>query len=179
MSVIQYGCTLWPLKKCWGKSKLRKTQGCCVLFWTNSGSSTLQKKQLYSHLPAISQTIQVRPAGHCWWSNNIIIMSCRQHGYPWPSLATSPYYSSPLVGLQGYILCPHIAAVCRFELVVLLLLGHMWGSIGVHRLWARPCFSSSVLYCIVFVMGGKRPYIWCLVGCCRQDLFTIALNILV
>ena len=72
----------------------------------------------------------------------IIIMSCRQHEYPWPSLATSPYYSSPLEGLQGYILCPHRAAVCKFELVVLLLLGHMWGSIGVHHLWARPCFSG-------------------------------------
>ena len=57
----------------------------------------------------------------------VIIMSCRQHRYPWPSLATSPYHSSPLAGLQGYILCPHIAAVCKFELVVLLLLSHMWG----------------------------------------------------
>ena len=27
-----------------------------------------------------------------------------------------------------------IAAVCMFELVVLLLLGQMWGSIGVHHL---------------------------------------------
>ena len=54
------------------------------------------------------------------------------HGYRWPSLATSPYYSAPLVGLQGYILCPHIAAVCMFELVVLLLLGHMWGSIYIY-----------------------------------------------
>ena len=26
-----------------------------------------------------------------------------------------------------------------FELVVLLLLGHMWGSREVHHLWARPC----------------------------------------
>ena len=75
----------------------------------------------------------------------IIIMSCRQHGYPWPSLATSPYHSSPPAGLQSYILCPHIVAVCKFELVVLLLHIHMWGSIGVHRLWARPCFFSSVL----------------------------------
>ena len=75
----------------------------------------------------------------------IIIMSCRQHRYPWPSLATSPYHSSPPAGLLSYILCPHIAAVCKFGLVVLLLLGHMWGSIGVHRLRARPCFSSSVL----------------------------------
>ena len=71
-------------------------------------------------------------------------MSCRLHGYPWSSLATSPYRSSPLVGFQGYIPYPHIAAVCMFELAVLLLLGHMWGSIGVHQLWARPCFSSSV-----------------------------------
>ena len=74
----------------------------------------------------------------------IIIMSCRLHGYTWPSLATSPYHSSPLAGLQGYIPYPHIAAVCMFELVVLLLLGHMWGSIGVHHLWARPHLSSSV-----------------------------------
>ena len=66
-------------------------------------------------------------------------MSRRQHGYPWPSLATSPYHSSPPAGLQGYILCPHIVAVCKFVLVVLLLHIHMWGSTGVHRLWARPC----------------------------------------
>ena len=76
----------------------------------------------------------------------IIIMSHRQHGYPWPSLVTSPYRSSPLAGVQRYIPYPHIAAVCMFELVVLLLPGHMWGSIGVHHLWACPCFSSSVLH---------------------------------
>ena len=33
-----------------------------------------------------------------------------------------------------------------FVLVVLLLHGHVWGSIRVHLLWVRPCFSSSVLY---------------------------------
>ena len=32
---------------------------------------------------------------------------------------------------------------------------------------------------IVFVMGGWWPYSWCLVGCCRQDLFNIACSILV
>ena len=32
---------------------------------------------------------------------------------------------------------------------------------------------------IVFVMGGRWPDSWCFVGCCRQDLFNIALNILV
>ena len=38
------------------------------------------------------------------------------------------------IGLQGYIPYPHISAVCMFELVVLLLLGHMLGSMGVHHL---------------------------------------------
>ena len=32
---------------------------------------------------------------------------------------------------------------------------------------------------IVFVIGGRWPYSWCLVGCCRQDLFKIARSILV
>ena len=57
----------------------------------------------------------------------IVIMSCRQHGYPRPSLATSPYHPSLLAGLQGYIPYPHVAALCMFELVVLLLLGHVRG----------------------------------------------------
>ena len=49
----------------------------------------------------------------------IIIMSWRLYGYPWPSLATSPYHSSPPAGLHGYIPYPHMAAGCMFELVVL------------------------------------------------------------
>ena len=32
----------------------------------------------------------------------IIIMSRRLRGYPWPSLAISPYHSSPPAGLQDY-----------------------------------------------------------------------------
>ena len=79
------------------------------------------------------------------WYIIIIIMSRRLRGYPWPSLAISPYHSSPPAGLQDYNPCPHIAAVCKFVLVVPLLHIHEWGSTGVHRLWARPCFSSSVL----------------------------------
>ena len=63
-----------------------------------------------------------------------------------------------------------------------------WPYAGVH--WSTSLMSSSFLLqqcpaclvrltCIVFVMGGRWPYSWCLVGCCRQDLFNIALNILV
>ena len=102
-------------------------------------------------------------------------MSCRSHGYPWPSLATSPYHSSLLAGLQGYIPYPHIAAVCMFKLVVLLWLGHMRGSIGVHHWWVlQQCPACMVrLACIVFETGGSWPYSWCLVKCCHQDYIYI------
>ena len=60
--------------------------------------------------------------------------------------------------------------------------------VGVHR--STSLMSSSLLLpqcpaClvsltwIVFVMGDRWPYSWCLVGCCRQDLFNIARSILV
>ena len=60
--------------------------------------------------------------------------------------------------------------------------------VGVHR--STSLMSSSLLLLqwpaclvrltlIVFVMGSRWPYSWCLVGCCRQDLFNIARNILV
>ena len=78
-------------------------------------------------------------------------------------IATSPYRSLPLAGLLGIIAYPHRAAVCMFELAVLLLLGHMWwGCIGVHNLWARLRLLVRVTW-IVFVMGGRWPYSWCFV----------------
>ena len=39
------------------------------------------------------------------------------------------------------------------KLVALLLLSHVRGSIGEYHLWARPCFSSSVLH-VWFVWLG-------------------------
>ena len=60
--------------------------------------------------------------------------------------------------------------------------------VGVHR--STSLMSSSLLLqqcpaClvrltwIVFVMEGKWPYSWCLVGCCLHDLFNIARSIFV
>ena len=60
--------------------------------------------------------------------------------------------------------------------------------VGVHNstslmsssLLLQQCPSYLVrLTWIVFVIGGRWPYSWCLVGCCRQDLFKIACGILV
>ena len=55
----------------------------------------------------------------------IIILSCHQNGYPWPSLATSPFHSLLPAGPQSYTLYPLRAAVCGCELVALTLLGHV------------------------------------------------------
>ena len=60
--------------------------------------------------------------------------------------------------------------------------------VGIHK--STSLMSSSLLLqqcpaClvrltwIVFVIGGRWPYSWCLVGCCRQDLLRIARSILV
>ena len=60
--------------------------------------------------------------------------------------------------------------------------------VGVHR--STSLMSSSLLLqqcpaCqvrrtwLVFVMEGRWLYSWCFVGCCRQDLFNFARNILV
>ena len=60
--------------------------------------------------------------------------------------------------------------------------------VGIHK--STSLMSSSLLLqqcpaclvCltwIVFVIGDRWPYSWCLVGCCCQDLFRIARSILV
>ena len=60
-----------------------------------------------------------------------------------------------------------------------------WPYAGFHR--STSLMSSSLLLqqcpaClvrlawIVFMMGGRWPYSWCPVACCRQDLFNLALN---
>ena len=62
-----------------------------------------------------------------------------------------------------------------------------WPYAGVHR--SISLMSSFLLLqqgpaclvrltCIVFVIGGRWPYSRCLVGCCRQDLFNIARNLI-
>ena len=82
--------------------------------------------------------------------NPLIIMSCWKHGYSWPSLATFPYPSSPQAGLLDNILYPHTVAECMFVLVVLLLHGHVWGSIRVQHLWVRPWFLFLVFSPMIF-----------------------------
>ena len=103
------------------------------------------------------------------------------------SLTLSRHSSLSFIALgrvfQDNNLYPHIAAECTFVLVVLLLRGPC---VGIHK--STSLMSSSLLLqqcpaClvrltwIVFVIGGRWPYSWCLVGCCCQDLLRIARSI--
>ena len=111
----------------------------------------------------------------------VIIMSSHRHRYPWPSLSTSPYRSSSsgIHPVSSHSCCMYVRA------------GHpafAWLYGGVHRSTSLMSLSLLLQQCpaclvcltwIVFVMGGRWPYSWCLVRCCCQNLFNIALNILV
>ena len=59
--------------------------------------------------------------------------------------------------------------------------------VGVHRSTSLMSSSQLLQQCsaclvrltwIVFVIGGRWPYSWCLVGCCHQDLFNIARRVI-
>ena len=78
-------------------------------------------------------------------------MLCRQHGYPWPSLATSPYRSSLLAGFQGYMPYPHIAALCT----------KVYYTFGC---W-EPIMNTAYFYLLVigfYFWGGLQSVNWCI-----------------
>ena len=88
--------------------------------------------------------------------------SCRSASadIPDPLSPFLPNHSSPPAGLQGYILCPHIVAVCKFVLVVLLFTSICGGPqeyIAYELVLASPAVSrvsgSSDLYS--FRDGGQ------------------------
>ena len=128
--------------------------------------------------------------GMCYWSH--ITRSHHHHHHVVPpariSLTLSRHFSlsfiasgrsSGLHPVSSHSCWMYVRAGCP---------AFAWPYVGVHRstslmsspLLLQQCPACLVhLTCIVFVMGGKWPYSWCLVGCCRQDLFNIALNILV
>ena len=90
-----------------------------------------------------------------WWFTNDY-----HHHYvvplAWISLTLSRHFSLSFIASgRSSGLHPVSSQSCCMYVwaVVLLLLGHMWGSIGVNHLWARPCFSSSVLH-VWFVWLG-------------------------
>ena len=106
----------------------------------------------------------------------------------WISLTLSRHFSLSFIASgRSSGLHPVSSHSCCMHVQV----GHpafVWPYAGVYRstspmsssLLLQQCPACPVrLTWIVFVMGGRWPYSWCLVGCRCQDLFNIALNILV
>ena len=75
VSLLLYGCTTWTLTK-----RLKKLDDNYIrmlrAILNNSRRQYSTRHQLYSHLPPITKTIQVRRtrhAGHCWRSKDELI----------------------------------------------------------------------------------------------------------
>ena len=107
-------------------------------------------------------------------NNIIIIMSCSQQGYPWPSLHVSLSFiasgrSSRLHPVSSHSCCMYVrAGRPAFE--------YRSTSLTSSSLLLQQCPACLVrLAWMVFVIGGRWPYSWCLVGCCCQDLFNMKL----
>ena len=104
------------------------------------------------------------------------------------SLTLSRHFSLKFIASGRYSELPPISShsCCMYDRA-----GHLafaWTYAGVHRSTSLMSLSLLLQQCpaclvrltwIVFMMGGRWPYSRCLVGCCCQDLFNIAHNILV
>ena len=120
-------------------------------------------------------------------SNNviIIIISCWQHGKP---LTLSRHSSLSFIALGRSSGQQPVSSHSCWMYVRAGRPAFVRPCVGIHK--STSLMSSSLLLqqcpaClvrltwIVFVIGGRWPYSWCLVGCCCQDLFRIARSILV
>ena len=111
-------------------------------------------------------------------------MSCHASSMEFPE-SPSPLISTIHHFLLGYILCPHRAAVDKFQLVVQYLLVCVKGFSRAHHLQVCPYFSSkcpACLVCLIWMvleMEKRWPYSSCFVGCCFQDLFITTRSIFV
>ena len=76
VSILLYGCTTWTLTKRLEKKLDSNYTRMLQAIFNKSWRQHPTKHQLYSHLPPITKTIQVRRTrrvGHCWRSRDELI----------------------------------------------------------------------------------------------------------
>ena len=76
MSILLYGCTIWKLIKRIEKKLDRNCTRKIQILLKKSWKQHPTKQQLYSHLPSISKTIQIRwtrHVRHCWRSKDKLV----------------------------------------------------------------------------------------------------------
>ena len=117
----------------------------------------------------------------------IIIMLCCYHVVP-ISLTLSRHFSLSFIASSR---SSELHPVSSHSCCMYVRTGHPAFAqpyVRVHRSTSLMSLSLLLQQCpaclvhltwIVFVMGGRWPYSWWLIGCCCQDLFNFAHNILV
>ena len=141
----------------------------------------------FLHLKKYDETFSNETLRRC--TNNFLCQisssssSCRASSTDIPDPLTPPL---PIVHRFWQVL----RATSRI-LSKLLYVGSSWSPCFFSPMWrSTSLMSSSLLLQLcparlvrltltVFVMGGRWPYCYCFVGCCLQDLFSIARSILV
>ena len=92
-----------------------------------------------------------------------------------------PVHQSMSVPWEFFFTSSHFISQFLPTLFPLITAIRMCHFLPVHHsewhFWPGRRSKCHSLTWIVFVMGGWWPYSWCLVGCCRPDLFNIARSI--
>ena len=81
VSILLYGCITWTLNKRLEKKIDGNYTRMLQAIWNRSWRQHPTKQQLYTHLPPITKTIQIRRtrhAGHCWRSRDELISDVLQ-----------------------------------------------------------------------------------------------------
>ena len=73
VSILLYGCTTWTLTKRLEKKLDGNYTRMLRAILNKSWRQHPTRRQLYSHLPPITKTIQVRRARHCWRSKDELV----------------------------------------------------------------------------------------------------------
>ena len=127
--------------------------------------------------------------GFCFFSKKVHHHHHHHHvvSLAWISLSLSRYFSLSFIA-SGRSLGLHPVSSHSYSMYVRAgrpafaqpyVRVHRSTSLMSSSLLLQQCSACLVrLTWIVFVMGGRWPCSWCLLGCCRQDLFNIARNIL-
>ena len=116
------------------------------VFWSNTNNYMVSRN--YFYLKICLHTV-------IWFQ----VSNCHHHVVPLAriSLTLSGHFSlsfiasgrsSGLHPVSSYNCWMYVRAGC------LAFAGHMWGSIGVHHLWARPCFYCNPEKTIIYLSNS-------------------------
>ena len=176
VSILLYGCTTWTLTKLLEKKLVGN--------YTRMLRAILNKSWRQHPTRRVTNNLTLVTYFHTF---KLIYMICHHHNHFVPlariSLTLSRHFSLSFIP-SGRSSGLHPVSSHTFWMYVRASRpAFVRPHVGVHRntslmsstLLLQQCPACLVrLTCIVFMMGGRWPYSWCLVGCCHLGLFNIA-----